>query len=75
MNAITFKAAAQANINTLLTLMREYYDYDSHTFEDSKLRRVLGDLLANPAFGYAWLIMDGESGVGYMVVCFGYRLK
>jgi ribosomal protein S18 acetylase RimI-like enzyme len=64
-----------ADVDTLLTLMREYYAYDRHEFIEPKLRDALTSLLTNPAYGYAWLIADGGTPVGYMAVCFGFSLE
>jgi GNAT superfamily N-acetyltransferase len=73
--AVQFKVGAPADIETFLLLMREYYDYDGHTFEEGELRRALADLLANTAFGYAWLILEDETIIGYMAICFGFSLE
>jgi len=72
---VDFQVAVLADIEILLTLIREYYAYDGHEFEEGKLRRALGDLLANESYGYAWLILDGETVIGYMAMCFGYSLE
>jgi diamine N-acetyltransferase len=72
---IQFQNATPADIDLLLTLMQEYYAYDGHHFEASRLRQALGDLLASEFYGCTWLILDGDTVIGYMAICFGYSLE
>jgi GNAT superfamily N-acetyltransferase len=73
--SITFNAAAIADVETLLTLMREYYAYDQHAFVEAKARRALNEFLADTYYGLAWLIQEGEALIGYAVLTFGYSLE
>lgn len=72
---IEFKTGTLADLETLLILMREYYEYDQHIFDESKARGALSQLLNEPTWGYAWLILDNGEVAGYMVACFGFSLE
>ena len=71
----SFHLAAESDAATLLFFMRKYYAFDGHGFDDTKARIALIALLRDPNLGLAWLILDGEVPVGYVVLCFGYSLE
>jgi diamine N-acetyltransferase len=70
-----FRLATDTDANILLEFMQEYYAYDGHGFDREKARAALMALLGNSNFGRAWLILDEEIPVGYIVLCFGYSLE
>lgn len=55
--------------------MRDYYAFDGHGFDRAVARAALIALLENPSFGRTWIILDGDSPIGYAVICFGYSLE
>lgn len=65
----------ESDAELLLGFMQSYYAYDGHGFDREKARVALVSLLRNPEFGRAWLILDGDSPVGYVVICLGYSLE
>jgi len=71
----SFRAAEEADANTLLSFMREYYAFDGHGFDEEKARAALIGLLRDPNLGQVWLIEDTGNPVGYIVICFGYSLE
>ena len=70
-----FRVAVESDADVLLEFMRAYYDFDGHGFDREKACKALTALLRDAQFGRAWLILDGASAVGYVVVCFGYSLE
>jgi ribosomal protein S18 acetylase RimI-like enzyme len=74
-NEAQFRTAAESDADTLLVFMEEYYAFDGHGFDHEKARLALTALLRDAQLGRAWLILDGASAVGYVVVCFGYSLE
>jgi ribosomal protein S18 acetylase RimI-like enzyme len=70
-----FRLAVEADADTLLRFMREYYTFDGHGFDPRKARVALTALLCDAKLGRAWLILDDEDPVGYVVLCFGYSLE
>jgi diamine N-acetyltransferase len=71
----TFRIASEADADTVLAMMREYYAYDGHTYDEPRARVALLDFLRDPAFGRAWLICDRDTPMGYIVLTFGYSLE
>lgn len=70
-----FRVAIENDADLLLDFMQAYYAFDGHGYDRDKARAALIPLLRNPEFGRAWLILDGESAVGYAVLCLGYSLE
>ena len=70
-----FRAAAETDAETLLDFMRAYYEYDGHGYDREKARGALMALVRDPDLGRVWLILDDDSMVGYIVLCFGYSLE
>jgi ribosomal protein S18 acetylase RimI-like enzyme len=70
-----FRLAAESDIEILLEFMRAYYAFDGHGFDREKARAAVTTLLRDSSLGRAWLILDGDVAVGYIVLCFGYSLE
>lgn len=75
MSQPSFRAAGESDAAQLLDFMREYYAFDGHGFDQEKARGALTTLLRDPNLGRVWLILDDETPVGYIVLCFGYSLE
>jgi GNAT superfamily N-acetyltransferase len=71
----SFRIATGSDIDLLLPMMREYYAFDHHPFDPEKARAALTGLPRDPALGRVWLICDGDSVVGYIVLTFSYSLE
>lgn len=54
--------------------MQALYAFDGYGYDREKARAALMPLLEN-SLGCAWIILDGDSPVGYAVLCFGYSLE
>lgn len=70
-----FRLAQEPDVDVLLGFMQAYYAFDGHGFDGEKARAALTGLLRDANFGRAWLILDREIVVGYIVLCFGYSLE
>lgn len=70
-----FRIATDADAELLLAMMREYYAYDGHAYDEDRARTALLTFLREPTFGRAWLVHDEETPVGYIVLTFGYSLE
>jgi len=70
-----FRLATDADAELLLAMMREYYAYDGHAFDEPRARVALLAFLREPSFGRAWLVCDQQAPVGYVVLTFGYSLE
>lgn len=71
----SFRLAAESDSTLLLQMMREYYAFDGHAFDEPKAHVALLTFLRDSSFGRAWLICEGERPVGYIVLTFGYSLE
>ena len=67
--------AVESDTEVLLEFMEAYYEYDGHGFDREKARAALVGLLRDARFGRAWLVLDDDRAVGYIVLCFGYSLE
>jgi len=70
-----FRLASELDAASLLDFMRSYYGFDGHGFDQEKARTALLTMLHDARLGLAWLILDGDEAVGYVVICFGYSLE
>jgi GNAT superfamily N-acetyltransferase len=70
-----FRLSGESDADILLDLMRAYYKFDGHGLDREKARTALTALLRDAGLGRAWLILDGDKPVGYIVLCFGYSLE
>jgi diamine N-acetyltransferase len=73
--SVQFKVATPAEIDRLMNLMREYYAYDQHEWDEPKLRAALELFFTDEHFGRAWVIFDAEQAIGYLVVTLGFSLE
>ena len=71
----SFRIGTDSDADLLLQLMREYYAFDRHPFDLEQARVALTGLLRNPTLGRVWLVCEGETVVGYIVLTFGYSLE
>jgi diamine N-acetyltransferase len=74
-NQPQFRLAGECDADALLEFMQAYYAFDGHGFDREKAGVALAGLLRDPSLGRAWLILDGDVAVGYIVLCFGYSLE
>lgn len=69
-----FRVAQPSDIEILLPLLRDFYEYDHHHFDEGVVRTALAEFLNDDSLGQAWLILTGDIIVGYTVLTFGYSL-
>src|SRR5215469_2163459 len=70
-----FRLAVASDAELLLDFMQAYYAFDGHAYDREKAGAALISLLENPTLGRAWIILEGDSPAGYIVLCFGYSLE
>ncbi len=71
----TFQPVTPAQIERLFDFVRRYYAEDKIPFDPASVRPALARLLAEPALGRAFFIVDaseGEACAGYIVITFGF---
>ena len=72
---LTFKDVTAADLDTLVPLMRAYYEFDGIPFEAARARNAVMGLIQNDALGKAWLIIQGNEVAGYVVITYDYGLE
>jgi len=74
---ISYRKVATSDIDVLLDLMQGLQQDDpwSVPFEEEEVRKSLGELLATPAAGRAFLIRDDQLSLGYLVLSFDFSLE
>ena len=72
---ISFKPVELSDIDTVLILIQEYYDYDRHPFEAVRTRTALENLIRRPDWGRVWFICRSTEPIGYTVLTLGYSLE
>ena len=73
--ATAFDPARPAEADTLLALMQAFYAEEGLSYDAERAEASLGELLARPALGRAWLVRDHGEVVGYLAVTFGFSLE
>ena len=71
----TFRLATEADAELLLGMMREYYAFDDHAWDEPRARTALLAFLREPSFGRTWLICDPDDPVRYILLTIGYSLE
>jgi GNAT superfamily N-acetyltransferase len=72
---VRFSVAAPADEETVLSLMREFYEIEHLPFVEQAARGALRPLLAGHQWGVVALMHAGEELAGYLVLTFGYSLE
>src|SRR3989338_4302934 len=73
--ATAFDPARPAEADTLLALMQAFYAEEGLSYDAERAEASLGELLARPALGRAWLVREDGDLVGYLAVTFGFSLE
>ena len=71
----TFRVAADTDIEVLVQLMREYYEFDHLPFDEQVARVALAKFVADESLGHVWLISYEGTAIGYLVLTLGYSLE
>jgi GNAT superfamily N-acetyltransferase len=72
---ISFKLASESDAETLVALIRKYYEFDHIPFHEKEIRAGLPPFLSDSSLGHAWLIFNDEEIVGYTIVTYGFDLE
>jgi len=74
---ISIARATLADLELLLPMMRHMQADDpwSEPFHESTVRANLAELLQNPVYGVAYLVLEENTPIGYLVICFDYSLE
>jgi len=70
-----FVEATTADSETIVDLMRQMYLEAGYEFDEAASRRSLAGFVGDASLGLAWIIRDGATAVGYLVLTFGYSFE
>jgi ribosomal protein S18 acetylase RimI-like enzyme len=75
--SVIFRPAALADEKALLRMMRNLAEQEpgAYFFDEPAVRGVLRKFLVSPDLGQAWVFLDEEIAVGYIVLTFGYSFE
>lgn len=71
----SFVPATAIDLESLLTLMREFYAIEHLPFDEAVAARGLAQAFADPSAGAVFLIQADAEVVGYMVLGFNFSLE
>ena len=71
----SFKAAADADADALVEMMRDFNAHEAIAFDEREVRGVLARLFADDSLGLACLILHGGEVAGYVVIAFGFSVE
>jgi ribosomal protein S18 acetylase RimI-like enzyme len=74
---VIFRPAVLGDEQALLRMMRKLAEQEpgAYFFDKPAVREVLRKFLASSELGQAWVFLDGETPVGYIVLTFGYSFE
>jgi GNAT superfamily N-acetyltransferase len=75
--AIRFEPARPEYIDIFITMMRalEAADPGTTPFDEPRRRIIFDQFVRDPTFGRAWLILEGEKYVGYVVLTVSFSFE
>ncbi len=73
---VNFRPAAIADLDLLIQLVQEYYEFDQHRFDHELIRKLLTAIIEDESCGYIWLIEAAGEAIGYVFLAIGsYSLE
>ena len=72
---LIFRVATRADLDSLLPLVRAYYEFDHLSFDERVARTALENFVGDPTFGRVWFICADIDVIGYLVLTLGYSIE
>lgn len=71
------KLASLADLDSIFKLMRcmQLDEPWTESFDETRVRYNLSELLRNPMYGLIYLVSDANRAIAYLVICFDYSLE
>jgi ribosomal protein S18 acetylase RimI-like enzyme len=73
--SINFQHIGHEDIETVVSLMREYYAFDHLDFDEAVARSGVRTLVDDESLGRIWLLKGGDEVIGYVVLAFSFSLE
>jgi GNAT superfamily N-acetyltransferase len=74
---VQYADVSEKDVASVLDMMARFYAIDGYPFEDQVSRENMRLLIANENLGKAWLILNDEDIIGYVVLtfCFSFVFR
>jgi GNAT superfamily N-acetyltransferase len=72
---ISFRLANNADLQTILPMMRQFYSIDNYEFDEPGAHMALKTLVEDSSLGRVWVIYTATEIIGYIALAFGYSLE
>jgi ribosomal protein S18 acetylase RimI-like enzyme len=72
---IQFKSLAIADIETILSMMQEFYAIDNYPINMDVSRGLFQEFISNENLGKSWLIVSDTKIVGYVILTFVFSFE
>ena len=69
------RPATAADLETVLALHQAFFAEDGYAFREEESRANLARLLDDPTLGRLWVMDDGGTIAGYILLAFGFSLE
>lgn len=74
-NNIHFKSTTASDIDTIVSLMQEFYAIDHYPIDPEKSKRLFKTFIENETLGKSWLIYHNNEVVGYVILTFVFSFE
>lgn len=72
---IQFQPLEKKDVDTVTSLMSEFYAIDNYPFETTKATNLFEEFLANDNLGKCWLLLWNQEIVGYLILTFVFSFE
>ena len=72
---LKLQLAQSSDLETVLTLVRQFHASEAIVLPESVLRSTLAQFLENDRYGRLWQLMVDDQCVGYIALCFGFSFE
>jgi GNAT superfamily N-acetyltransferase len=72
---IRFKPLETSDIEAIIAMMEDFYAIDNYPFDAATAKVLFDAFLADDNLGRAWLILDNNAIVGYLILTFVFSFE
>jgi ribosomal protein S18 acetylase RimI-like enzyme len=72
---IEFKHITTADIETIVSMMQEFYAIDNYPIKSDVSKALFEEFISNKNLGKAWLIVSNKEIVGYLILTFVFSFE